>query len=92
MFDTIPKWISNKTMSKKGWRKTKYYTTPKMPWGINRNKLNTIKKWSSNIVKLKEISFVFPRGAQKWFFKLFLALPILKNYAPTGVKIRFTKP
>ena len=72
--------------------KNKILHNTKMPWGINRNKLNTIKKWSSNIVKLKEISFVFPRGAQKWFFKLFLALPILKNYAPTGVKIRFTKP
>ena len=89
MFDTIPKWISNKTISKKGWRKTKYYTTPKMPWGINRNELNTIKKWSSNIVELKEIYYVFPRSVKKWFFKLFLASPVLKNYAPTAVKINF---
>lgn len=89
MFDTIPKWISNKTMSEKGWQKTKYYTAPKMPWGINRNKLNSIKNWSSNIVNLTEVPFVFPRGAQKWFFKIVLAIPILKNYALTAVKLEF---
>ena len=89
MFDTIPKWISNKTMNKKGWRKTKHYTTPKMPWGINRNELYQIKEWSSNINELKEVLYQFPRGAQKWFFKLFLAMPILKNYAPSGVIIKF---
>ena len=89
MFDTIPKWISNKTMSKNGWQKTKYYTTPKMPWGINRNKIQNIKEWSPNIEDIKEILYTFPRGAQKWFFILILAMPILKRYAPSIVKIRF---
>ena len=37
LFDTIPKFLSNKTMSKNGWKKTNSYTTPKMPWGLNKN-------------------------------------------------------
>ncbi len=89
MFDTIPLWISNMTMRKKGWQKTKNYITPKMPWGINRNKLYTLKEWSENITSIKELFFVFPRGLKKWFCKCVLELPILKNYAPTGIKIKF---
>ena len=89
MFDTIPKWISNKTMSEKGWRKTKYYTTPKMPWGINRNDIKKIKNWSPKIKDIKEVLYVFPRGLQKWFFKLYLSIPYLKNLAPSGVRTEF---
>ncbi|MEM1120391.1 MAG: class I SAM-dependent methyltransferase [Bacteroidota bacterium] len=31
MFDTIPRWLSKRTMSVLGWRKTPFYKTPKMP-------------------------------------------------------------
>jgi O-methyltransferase involved in polyketide biosynthesis len=89
MFDTIPKWLSNKTMSEKGWQKTSFYTTPQMPWGINRNQVSLLKKWSPKIDIIEEVLYEFPRGAQKWFFKLALSAPILKNYVPTGIKIKF---
>lgn len=89
MFDTIPKWISNKTMSEKGWRKTKYYTAPKMPWGINRNEYNKFKEWHLDIKEIKEVTYYFPRGYQKWIFNTISSIPILRNYTPTCFKIKF---
>lgn len=89
MFDTIPKWISNKTVSEKGWKKTNSYTTPKMPWGIDRNQIQGLKKWSSSIQNIEEVIYYFPRGLQKWFFKFVLITPKLKNHAPTIVKMDF---
>lgn len=89
MFDTIPKWISKKTMSPKGWKKTKYYTTPKMPWGINRNKIWDIRKWSKAIQSIEEINYDFPRGIQKWGMRIIHYTPVLNRHLPTGVKIKF---
>jgi O-methyltransferase involved in polyketide biosynthesis len=40
MFDIIPPWLSKKTM--KGWRITKTYQTPPMPWGLNYNQYSKI--------------------------------------------------
>lgn len=33
-FDHIPRWLSDKTVSSKGWKKTKYYTTPPCRGGL----------------------------------------------------------
>jgi O-methyltransferase involved in polyketide biosynthesis len=38
LFDTIPEFLSQRTV-KGGWQKTRFYTTPRMPWGINRNQI-----------------------------------------------------
>lgn len=93
MFDVIPAWLSKKTMSEKGWKKTPKYTAPKMPWGINRNVIITkLKSWSTNIEHITEITAAdFPRGILKWLAPLILSIPILNRYAPTSVKIKFRK-
>ena len=64
MFDFIPRWLSNKTMSAKGWRKTKNYTTPLMPWGVNRNEIkSTLNDWLSDTEEIIDIDYDdFPRG------------------------------
>ncbi|MGL1957986.1 MAG: class I SAM-dependent methyltransferase [Colwellia sp.] len=89
MFDTIPKWISRKTMSKKGWAKTDSYITPKMPWGINRDKIKTtIDNWLIKQIEIVDLGYsTFPRGIVKWIFLLFTSTPILRNITPTIVKI-----
>ncbi len=89
MFDTIPIWLSKRTTSAKGWKKTKNYTTPKMPWGINRNQIYDILNWSDKIKRVRDIPYLFPRGMQKQIFNLFLRTPILNRYVPTMVKIKF---
>lgn len=91
MFDTIPMWLSKKTISKKGWAKTKNYTTPKMPWGINRNKIKeTLKSWIEKETKVFDLGYSdFPRGITRWAFSLISSTPILKNITPSIVKIDF---
>ncbi len=90
MFDTIPEWFSKKTMSKKGWAKTKSYTTPKMPWGIDRNKIESMfGNWLTKDIDIIDIGYpVFPRGVAKWLFLVFSSMPGLRDKVPTIVKIR----
>lgn len=91
MFDIIPSWMSKMASSPKGWKKTKDYTVPKCPWGINRDELEpTFKNWIKKDIKVNDIGFsTFPRGAGKWFFSLFQILPILKHKTATIVRIDF---
>ena len=88
MFDTIPRWFSNKTM--KGMKKTEYYTTPKMPWGIDRNEIREkLCQWEPKILAIEEIPYQFPRGSSKLLFSVSGMIPILKNMMPTLIKIKF---
>ena len=83
MFDTIPRWLSRKTLAG-GWKKTAQYTTPKMPWGINRHQIpTTLRAWVPTIDELTEMRWGrFPRGNGRWLFPLLFAVPILNRYAP----------
>lgn len=93
MFDTIPKWLSKKSTSKTGWAKTKHYTVPKLPWGINRNEFeSTFKNWLDVGVKVTDIGYsVPPRGIAKWSFLFAASIPWLKNIFPSIVKINYGK-
>ncbi|MEL6862811.1 MAG: class I SAM-dependent methyltransferase [Bacteroidota bacterium] len=89
MFDTIPIWLSKKTMSAEGWKKTTDYVTPPMPWGINRDQIPTIKQWSPKIQTISEQPYRFPRGIIKWIYNTYLSIPILNRYAPCMVQLEF---
>lgn len=91
MFDIIPKWMSKIASSDKGWKKTKHYTVPKCPWGINRDELKpTFENWLDEDIKVNDIGFSsFPRGAGKWLFSFFQVLPILKHKTASIVRIDF---
>lgn len=90
MFDAIPKWFSKKTMNR--WKKTEYYTTPPMPWGINRHQFEAIlRTWMPTLQTVEEIPYgrYFPRGASRWIYPLMLHLPIIKNLAPMMYLVTF---
>ncbi len=53
MFDTIPRWLSRKTLS--GWRLTPNYTTPPMPWGIDVDEQQALRRLHPNIVEVREV-------------------------------------
>lgn len=92
MFDVIPRWLSKKTLSAKGWQKTPYYTTPPMPWGVNRNEaMPAIQSCSENIKRIAEIPFDFPRGVWRWLAPVFKKLPVMKNMLPSIYKVSFNK-
>lgn len=89
VFDTIPTWLSNKTLSATGWKKTAHYTTPRMPWGINRSLIvPTFQKWLDGVGEVEDLGYSnFPRGVVRWFFGFFNTLPYLKTITPSIVKI-----
>ena len=91
MFDSIPRWLSRRTLSTQGWKKPPHYRTPRMPWGLNRNEIGpTLSQWSDKITRIEEATYAeFPRGLVRWLFPLFLALPVLGNYAPTNNIVYF---
>lgn len=83
MFDYIPVWLANKTLSEKGWMKTPYYRTPPMPWGINRPDINpTFSHWLNTPVDAQNIVFLYPRGVRRYFVLLMEKIPFLRNKAP----------
>ena len=93
-FDTIPRWLSRKTLRKRGWKKTKQYTTPKMPWGINRHQIaTTLRTWVPTLDEVTELPWRrFPRGVGRWLFPLMFATPILNRYAPPVItRVRFKR-
>lgn len=80
MFDHIPYWMSKKSLSEKGWQKTPNYTTPKVPWGINKNEIAPrLSDWLSKPIEVQDIPFIFPRGKYRYLMQVFRHLPILKN-------------
>lgn len=89
LFDTIPAWLSKKTISQGGWQKTPDYKAPPMPWGVNRSQIKqTFSQWLPDHVSVRDIGYsTFPRGIMKWVFLLFTSTPGLKNATPTIVKL-----
>jgi O-methyltransferase involved in polyketide biosynthesis len=87
MFDTIPRWFSEKTM--KGFGKTNHYRAPPMPWGVKRDEIvPLLRSWSGRIQDVSVISYGFARGAGKVMLGVFAALPVLRNVPPCIVLVR----
>jgi len=80
MFDTIPKWLSKRSL--KGWNITKDYKTPVMPWGIDRNKISKkLKSWIGNDYNIEIIDYQLS-GFWGVVYFLLKKMPILKNKMP----------
>lgn len=92
MFDIISRWLSGKTMSAQGWKKTSNYTTPNMPWGINANEVEpTLNSWVTNAEEIVNIGYDnFPRGTNKWVSWFLSSFPPLKNIMPSIIKLSFS--
>ncbi len=87
-FDVIPRLLSN--LSVRGWFiKTRHYTAPPMPWGMNRNEIPMLKTWHPNIVEVQEVAFIGTRGFQyQVVLPLFRSIPGLKNHLFSLVHLR----
>jgi len=89
-FDTIPRWFSRKTI-KGGWKKTAHYTTPKMPWGIDRHQIApTLRTWVPTLDEITELRWPRPpRGVMRWVLPMLLVTPILNRHIPVITRVRF---
>lgn len=90
MFDYLSEAFSKRTLGDKGWQKTKYYRTPEMPWGVNRNHLaTTLSKWIGYPITVNNIDYRFPRGIYRYLFPILQNLPVIKNRLPSICYIQF---
>lgn len=91
MFDYLPKWLSDKTLSEKGWMKTPNYRTPPMPWGIGRSMLSsTFSAWLGRSVTAENVVFLYPRGVRRWAVLLFEKMAFMHNLMPGVTLIKLT--
>ncbi len=89
LFDSIPKWLSKRTMN--GWKKTEYYTTPQMPWGVNKPEIeSTLRNWVPTLVQVEDLELMnYPRGIGRYFYPIMKHLPFVKSMSPAITLIRF---
>ncbi|MGD1903989.1 MAG: class I SAM-dependent methyltransferase [Geitlerinemataceae cyanobacterium] len=90
MFDTIPRWFSQKTTSPAGYSLTGNYVAPKMPWGIDRGEIRpTLTEWLGDSATIEDMGYPRLTRDLGWLmFALASRLPILKDRIPTIVKVR----
>lgn len=89
VFDTIPRWLSRRTL--RGWRRTKHYVTPPMPWGVDRDRIEVeLCRWDERIEQVDLIPYRFPRGPLRYLFPIMGGLPILRNLPPQMVRVRWS--
>ncbi|MCL2932311.1 MAG: class I SAM-dependent methyltransferase [Trichodesmium sp. MAG_R03] len=87
MFDIVPRWVSGTTMSTQGWKLTKNYTVPQMPWGLNCNEVQpTLNSWLTNTKEIVDLGYDnYPRGGMKWLSLLVSSFTPLKNIISLSV-------
>ncbi|NEW31453.1 class I SAM-dependent methyltransferase [Nocardia cyriacigeorgica] len=87
MFDTIPPWFSRKTM--KGFQPTPAYTTPPMPWGVKRSRIEgLLRQWSPKIAEVRVASYGPSHGVLAVSAPIFDRLPVLRDIPPSIVWVR----
>jgi O-methyltransferase involved in polyketide biosynthesis len=78
MFDIIPPWFSKLTL--KGFRKTKHYRAPPMPWGVRRDDIAPLlQSWSRRVASVHVVSYGAARGFSAILLKIFSHIPGLRN-------------
>ena len=86
IFDIVPRWAVRK--SQRGWQKTRWYRVPTMPWGLDRNELQSMRAWHPNIREIRELNYSGGRGfAYSVLLPLFRKLPWMGNKAPSLVQL-----
>jgi O-methyltransferase involved in polyketide biosynthesis len=87
MFDVIPRWFSKRTL--KGFQKTKHYRTPRMPWGVDRDELESVlRSWSPAVASVSLTTYGARRGLPGFLLRTVGALPGLRNVPPAIAHVR----
>jgi O-methyltransferase involved in polyketide biosynthesis len=87
MFDTIPRWFSRKTLQ--GFRKTRYYQAPPMPWGVNFAQIAPLlRAWSRRVDAVSVMPYgMYPRGLGGALLRFAPHVPGLRSLPPTIVHV-----
>jgi O-methyltransferase involved in polyketide biosynthesis len=88
MFDVIPRWYSEKTL--RGYKITRSYTTPRMPFGMDVDEIPSIRSFHPNIKEVKEIPIGRGRGFHfRYRMPARNLLPVIRNQRTSLVRVMF---
>ncbi|HEX9449764.1 MAG TPA: class I SAM-dependent methyltransferase [Dongiaceae bacterium] len=80
LFDTVPRWFSRLTL--RGYKRTRYYQTPAMPWGIDCNEIApTLSRWHISR-ETRTWTYSMPRGLPRLIGIAFKMHPTLRHQLP----------
>lgn len=86
MFDTIPRWLSRKSI--KGFGKTQHYRAPRMPWGIGQDEAEPLlRSWHPRVRTVQTQPYGFWRGPGVALVKASTYVPFMRNIAPAIVHV-----
>jgi O-methyltransferase involved in polyketide biosynthesis len=86
VFDTIPRWFSRKTL--KGFHKTRHYTAPRMPWGVDCDEIEPLlRSWSGRVQELRLVRFDYAFGPVFFWRRLLSRLPHLRQKVAAVVEV-----
>lgn len=81
-FDSISKWFSNKTL--RGFQKTKHYTIPKMPFGVNKfDAIDLFTGWVPGL-DIQEMNWPTDKveGIWRYLIPIFSKIPYVRGLQP----------
>jgi O-methyltransferase involved in polyketide biosynthesis len=82
VFDSIPHWLSRLTLRPGGLRRTRHYTIPPMPWGIDCDEVAaTLRDWGVS-TESHTRPYRLPRGVPRLTALLFSLFPKLRPRVP----------
>jgi len=91
VFDVVSKWLSNKSMSKKGWMLTEKYRVPNLPFGVSKSAVvGLLRSWLPDAKVIEEIPWPLEKNGgffNVWIVPILMRIPILKNLQP-GMMMR----
>lgn len=82
VFDSIPHWLSRLTLRPGGLRRTRHYTIPPMPWGIDCDEVaETLRHWGVSS-ESETAPYRLPRGVPRLTSFILSLLPRLRPKVP----------
>jgi O-methyltransferase involved in polyketide biosynthesis len=86
VFDAIPRWFSHLTLW--GLNQTPHYRLPAMPWGINRDELeSTLRNWHPRVATVEFLDYRAPRGLPRVLADMTDHIPIARHAIPSLVHV-----
>lgn len=86
-FDTIPPWLSRRTRN--GWRPTKRYTTPPMPFGVGIDEIGSFAGAVSGMQLIHVCAYPEPYPKRMPILAFLSRIPLLRSRAPALVHATF---
>jgi O-methyltransferase involved in polyketide biosynthesis len=86
VFDAVPRWFSHLTLW--GLNQTPHYRLPAMPWGINRDELeSTLRNWHPRVATVEFLDYRAPRGLPRVLADMTNHIPVARHAVPSLVHV-----